>query len=267
MQSYYYLPQLLQGSPYELSLLDALHLGATEALPLYAQLPDLVILENISTGELEVVGDLYLQVSRELVSVMERDAVRAAVHPVSERVTKLTTAYPLEVGTLDNRSNRYSHRTLPFSLQPNEAVDVFVDMDLENGGKDRLRPTEATHPKIDIADLLCWTDDLEMLADKGRIKCRTYDTSTAASSQPESDRELTVLRRTQRTLAALAMGLAKNHRAYNNNGKPNASQLAKLATEHLRDATSDRTPHGFSETTARQTIAEALKACPDLTQT
>lgn len=93
------------------------------------------------------------------------------------------------------------------------------------------------------------------------------DTSAAASDQPENESEATQLRRTQRTLAALATGLARKHVAYKNGNKPNASQLAKLATEHLRDATSDRTPHGFSETTARLTIAEALKACPDLTET
>lgn len=83
----------------------------------------------------------------------------------------------------------------------------------------------------------------------------------------ESDSEATELRRTQRTLAALAAGLASKYPAYKNGKKPNASQLAKLATEHLRDVTSDRTPHGFSETTARLAIAEALKACPDLTET
>lgn len=81
----------------------------------------------------------------------------------------------------------------------------------------------------------------------------------AANSNHDSE-----LKRAQRTLAALAIGLAKKTPAYKNGDKPNASQLAKLATEHLRDATSDRTPFGFSETTARQTITEALKACPEL---
>ena len=80
-----------------------------------------------------------------------------------------------------------------------------------------------------------------------------------------SDSEATELTRIQRTLAALAHGLARKYPAYKHGNKPNVSQLAKLATEHLRDATSDRTPHGFSETTARQTIAEGLKVCPDLT--
>jgi hypothetical protein len=72
------------------------------------------------------------------------------------------------------------------------------------------------------------------------------------------------IKRLQRTVAALALGLAAKPGAYNKAGKTNVSQLAKLATEHLRDGQNDRTPHGFSETTVRNTIAAALKACPEL---
>ncbi|MEQ5837457.1 hypothetical protein [Marinobacter sp. NFXS9] len=74
------------------------------------------------------------------------------------------------------------------------------------------------------------------------------------------------LKRTQRTLAALVLGLAEKYPGYRAGEKPNASQIARLATEHLRDADSDRTPHGFSETTVRQTIAAAIKACPELSE-
>jgi hypothetical protein len=81
--------------------------------------------------------------------------------------------------------------------------------------------------------------------------------------QLESESEATELRRTQRTLAALAIGLAGKHGTYNNNNKPNVKALAETATGHLRDA-SGRTPHGFSDRTARDAITAALKACPDL---
>jgi hypothetical protein len=80
---------------------------------------------------------------------------------------------------------------------------------------------------------------------------------------PEEDSEL---KRTQRALAALVLGLADKYPVYRSGEKPNAKQLARLATEHLRDATSDRTPHGFSETTVRQAISAALKACSELTE-
>jgi len=74
------------------------------------------------------------------------------------------------------------------------------------------------------------------------------------------------LKRTQRALAALVLGLADKYPAYRSGEKPNATQLARLATEHLRDAASDRTPHGFSETIVRQAISAALKACPEITE-
>lgn len=84
------------------------------------------------------------------------------------------------------------------------------------------------------------------------------------STPPPNTEDEGQLQRTQRTLAALALGLAEKFPAYRKGEGPNYSQLANLATDHLRDPQSDRTPHGFSATTVRQTIAEALKACPDL---
>jgi hypothetical protein len=72
------------------------------------------------------------------------------------------------------------------------------------------------------------------------------------------------VKRLQRTVAALALGLAAKPGTYSKAGKPNVSQLAKLATEHLRDGQSDRTPPGFSDTTVRNTITAALEACPEL---
>lgn len=92
-------------------------------------------------------------------------------------------------------------------------------------------------------------------------------TDSEPGSTSKADETDTERKRAQRTLAALATGLASKYPTYKNGSKPNATQLARLATDHLRDASSDRTPHGFGETTARLTIAEALKACPDLTET
>lgn len=113
------------------------------------------------------------------------------------------------------------------------------------------------YPRGDLPDrepLVIRRDELQRFA----------DSLNEPETGPTADETDIELRRTLRTLAALAVGLASKYPAYKHGNKPNASQLAKLATEHLRDATSDRTPHGFSETTARQTIAEALRACPEL---
>lgn len=123
-------------------------------------------------------------------------------------------------------------------------------------GMDRVQTAAIHHQDIPANTLVCVRPEMiEQIMDE--------------TGEPiESNTEVSELHRTQRTLAAIATGLASKYPAYRKNGgKPNASQLAKLATEHLRDAASDRTPHGFSETTARLTIAEALKACPDLTET
>jgi hypothetical protein len=95
--------------------------------------------------------------------------------------------------------------------------------------------------------------------DRQEITANSNQNATPAAAPDESE-----IKRLQRTVAALTLGLMKKHSTYNRNGEPNASQLAKLATEHLRDATSDRTPHGFSETTVRNTITAALNACPEL---
>lgn len=115
-------------------------------------------------------------------------------------------------------------------------------------------------PPISIRkdELLITREELE------RFESEHFSGST--DSLAPSLAEESELRRTQRTLAALAIGLADKYPAYRSGEKPNAKQLARLATEHLRDATSDRTPHGFSETIVRQSITAALKACPELTE-
>lgn len=89
-------------------------------------------------------------------------------------------------------------------------------------------------------------------------------TGVFEEQQPANLNDDSELKRTQRAMAALVLGLADKHPAYKSGDKPNASQLARTATEHLRDEHHDRTPPGFSETTVRQVIAAALKACPDL---
>jgi len=98
-----------------------------------------------------------------------------------------------------------------------------------------------------------------------RFEEQQADGPEVLEAPPEINAGDSELKRTQRALAALVLGLADKYPVYRSGEKPNAKQLARLATEHLRDATSDRTPHGFSETTVRQAISAALKACPDLT--
>jgi hypothetical protein len=90
------------------------------------------------------------------------------------------------------------------------------------------------------------------------------EADTDQNAPPAATDDDSEIKRLQRTVAALALGLAAKPGTYNKAGKPNVSQLAKLATEHLRDATSDRTPPGFGDSTVRNTITAALNACPEL---
>lgn len=266
MRAYYYLTQL-ENSPYYLPPMETLHLGATGTLPLYVYITELTLIEETGTAERGIDSSIYIRVANETISAMEKDIaapVTTPMHAMFGYSSELKNNYDLVSGILDQRYKGLSQPTFPFDTQQ-ESISVFLDKNLENYEAPKFGALYQ-HPQITISDLLCWTDDLERLASNGRIQRRADGNSTATSVQTDSETEALELRRTQRTLAALAVGLAGKFPTYRNGNKPNASQLAKLATEHLRDSQSDRTPHGFSETTARLTIAEALKACPELAE-
>jgi hypothetical protein len=111
---------------------------------------------------------------------------------------------------------------------------------------------------LNISEIMIPTHPLVRAYDK------FFELKESELAQSEAPTDETEIKRLQRTVAALALGLAAKPGTYNKAGKPNVSQLAKLATEHLRDGQNDRTPHGFSESTVRQTITAALNACPEL---
>lgn len=81
-----------------------------------------------------------------------------------------------------------------------------------------------------------------------------------------SKEEETHLSRAQRTLAALALALMKKNQLYQKGDKPNYSQIANLATEHLRDPVNDRGPYGLGTTTVKNAIKDALASYPELNE-
>jgi hypothetical protein len=262
VREYYYLTGL-EDSPYNLTTADALHLGGRGELNCYTYLAEPVILSHFTTELAAATEAEPVARDGETMSPLmfwEKRWARSfflVIPPAvltglegSEKQLNVTYA------EIDNRCNAGSAGEWKGS--------PFVDSEDWPQKPIRVGIEEHTPLKVTAADVVCWADDLEELANKGRITRRGDDTTSVVSDQTNT--EATELRRTQRTLAALAIGLAEKHPGYKHGSKPNALQLAKLATEHLRDGESDRTPHGFSETTARQTITEALKACPELSE-
>lgn len=263
MREYYYLIGL-DKSPYNISLADVLHFGAASDFKVYAYITERTQMEYAATGQTIEDDSMFLNIPASTIGAMEKDFLSAQT-PLEDFFGPGRTVQrsrSLTHALIDDKYTGVIPFGSPFNPQPNEYS--LVEIYIPNTGCSQ-------YPSITVADLVCWTDDLERLVKRGHIQKRptkppqtvTTDSTDEVAPIITADSESEV-KRLQRTVAALALGLMKKHGTYNHNGEPNASQLAKLATEHLRDAASDRTPHGFSDTTVRQTIAAALKACPEL---
>jgi len=80
-------------------------------------------------------------------------------------------------------------------------------------------------------------------------------TGTATSHQP--NHEASDLRRAQRAITALAIGLAEKYPAYQHGKRPNVKQLAALASGHFLDE-NGKAPTGWSDATFKKVIEAAL---------
>lgn len=260
MREYYYLTQL-DKSPYRVSISDALHFGATFGLGIYVFIPEELELQFGVASETTLNDGKFLCITHDHVGAIEKTFVKQL---------NLNTGCEL---------NDYHHIKKAF-ITKKYGGSIFETSFVRGPFReDSSNPypyiVDISHPEysVCVSDLLCWSDELESLANLGHIQRRDNGegpTVTADENSKECTPEITALddetevKRLQRTVAALALGLAAKPGIYNKADKPNVSQLAKLATEHLRDGQNDRTPHGFSETTVRNTISAALKACPEL---
>ena len=259
MRDYFYLSQL-ESSGYDIGVADALHLGASFKLPLYIYLEGSAYLTD---GEGEKVfreNDFHLRLCSGELKRIEKTYVASAIRSPAQ-IDHLNEFFSIASGIVDERYRG----AVPIKILPN-----LLALMKSGGGCVQVYDKEWIPISGRIGELICYTDDIRKLAEEGskhREKVEVLDTDTErqeyppATATPDDEAEL---KRLQRTVAALALGLAAKPGAYNKAGKPNVLQIAKLATEHLRDGQSDRTPHGFSETTVRSTITAALKACPEL---
>lgn len=269
MREYYYLTEL-ENSPYKLSLSDALHLGSISSLSIYAFITDKITLQCRETREQVSDHDIYLQLPSALVGAIEKEFVKAQsqLNGNMNPGLALNQRHDLTQAIITDRYTGSIPLGTPFKQEPKG--NFFAYISYPEGTPVQFPSMNYT---VRLSDLLCWSDDPERLAVHGHIQRRDNGEAPTVTADEDSKEcppaittldDETELKRLQRTVAALALGLAAKPGTYNKAGKPNVSQLAKLATEHLRDGQSDRTPHGFSETTVRNTITAALKACPEL---
>ncbi|MDD3576979.1 MAG: hypothetical protein PHT38_08830 [Halothiobacillus sp.] len=90
--------------------------------------------------------------------------------------------------------------------------------------------------------------------------CEQYRETFPQFSITETHLEETEVKRLQRALGALVLGLARKGGQWESGGKPNISNIVTTATDGVQDA-SGRAPNGYGKTTLTDTISAALKAC------
>lgn len=79
-------------------------------------------------------------------------------------------------------------------------------------------------------------------------------------SKKQSDNDETEVRRLQRALGALALGMAKQSDKWRNGDNPNVSAFVNAALSGAQDEHGNA-PYGYGESTLSDTIGKALKAC------
>lgn len=179
MREYYYLTGL-EDSPYDLSMADALHLGATDALPTYVYLTEHAVAERI-TWDKQAATDTGSPYAEDPPAFYESRSVNfkfvRAPRPTLAGLEKAPTPVEMEYAQIDHHSDGRDPVSIPFRDSGNWPHEPLLVTFLSDP------------PQVSRNDLLFFADDLEELADKGRIKRRADETSTAASGQPDADRQ------------------------------------------------------------------------------
>lgn len=166
MHKYYYLTRL-DESPYQLTLLDALHFGVTERLGIYALAEYEITLRNPDTGAEESGKGFYLKLCASTLQQIEKETSKAEHQPplgyVSER-PRQSQCYNVREAFIDHRRLR-NH-----AAQSADAPEIgrLVLLYAPNGD-----PFIACLP-----DLILWARDLEELAKAGRIQRRSTASDT-----------------------------------------------------------------------------------------
>lgn len=183
MREYYYLTAL-ESSPYDLTITDALHLGANSNLSIYAFITEPVVMECRETGIRYTDDSIFLLIPALTVAAIEKRALSA--QPTSDEPfsSNYQTHHQqiLKQAMLDDKYSGSIPTGTPFQKQPNPShwVYTYKAGSVYKGG---LLKIDSEHQSVGPADLLCWTEDLERLAKHGHIQRRVA--ASTGNADPE----------------------------------------------------------------------------------
>ncbi|WP_373190472.1 hypothetical protein [Halomonas sp.] len=176
MREYYYLTGL-KDSPYDLTMADALHLGACCTLNVYAFIEQVALMESRDTGTRVKQAGMYLRILGETLTTIEKGLSKGRQQEVFVRRAILDTRHKAPIGFGN-----------PFAGERRESIAVDLYEDVPEYRFHLLHEVIPV-PQIGPEDLLCLVDDLESLVNQGLIKRRADDTGTAASDQPAAEHQ------------------------------------------------------------------------------
>ena len=186
MREYYFLTGL-QDSPYDLTMADALHLGATcSGLGIYSFIDQTVFMDSLDAFQTRKDSGFFIQLPPQTITAFEKMLFKGKSTFESMFGSDDPGHVRLNFAFIDERYTGSIPIGSPFNPEPDRPFKV----ELSTINPEMAPAFGATPgPTITLSDLLCWTDDLEKLADKGRVKRRADDTSPAASDRPDPDRQ------------------------------------------------------------------------------
>jgi hypothetical protein len=185
MRDYYYLNQL-EGSPYKLSVSDALHMGSICSLEVYTFITDKIILQCRKTHEQISDSNVYLKVPFPLVGAIEKEFVKSqsALHGNLTPGHVLNRQHRLAEAIITDKYNGTIPFGIPFEQQSNGDLFAYIAYPAE-------RPFQFGEFGADftvcLSDLICWTDDLACLEKRGCIQ--RHDNNKANKQFSDNERQ------------------------------------------------------------------------------
>lgn len=238
MRRYYYLSQL-ESSPFDVSIEDALHLGATGKLKVYVFVERVVQITDVMNGKAFTSGDFFLQVQASHLAEIEKQYVSWSSQAacVREKTSGLNTSFEITAGIIDDKFDGGE----PFKSLPIEGMNrpcMVTVQDVQNNPVTRYS-----------SEMLCWSDDLRQVS------------AHSNGNAEDLDHNRTYVRNLERAVVALTHALKEDKPKFKYGENPNLSQISRFAVKHLADK-DERYPQGWTDSNIKKTLESALKNCP-----